>query len=88
MRRSALDHRRGSRSFELSAGNDLTCARDYEASLRKALDAQKRRSVELSQAAVRLRELERDVDASRDVYQSSVRAKPRSSKPSTPRPRA
>jgi uncharacterized protein involved in exopolysaccharide biosynthesis len=59
--------------FEQSAKNDLTRARDYEASLSKALDAQKRQSVELSQAAVRLRELERDVDASRDVYQSFLK---------------
>jgi hypothetical protein len=59
--------------FEQSAKNDLTRARDYEASLGKALDAQKRQSVQLSQAAVRLRELERDVDASRDVYQSFLK---------------
>ncbi len=59
--------------FEQSAQNDLTRARDYEASLSKALDAQKRQSVELSQAAVRLRELERDVEASRDVYQSFLK---------------
>jgi uncharacterized protein involved in exopolysaccharide biosynthesis/Mrp family chromosome partitioning ATPase len=59
--------------FEQSAKNDLTRARDYEASLSKALDAQKRQSVQLSQAAVRLRELERDVDASRDVYQSFLK---------------
>jgi len=59
--------------FEQSAKNDLTRARDYEASLSKALDAQKRQSVELSQAAVRLRELERDVEASRDVYQSFLK---------------
>jgi polysaccharide biosynthesis transport protein len=59
--------------FEQSAKNDLTRAHDYEASLSKALDAQKRQSVELSQAAVRLRELERDVDASRDVYQAFLK---------------
>ena len=59
--------------FAQSAKNDLTRARDYEASLSKALDAQKRQSVELSQASVRLRELERDVDASRDVYQSFLK---------------
>jgi uncharacterized protein involved in exopolysaccharide biosynthesis/Mrp family chromosome partitioning ATPase len=59
--------------FEQSAKNDLTRARDYEASLSKALDAQKRQSMELSQAAVRLRELERDADASRDVYQSFLK---------------
>src|SRR6202040_2070265 len=47
--------------------------RDYEASLNKALEAQKRQSVQLSQASVRLRELERDVEASRDVYQSFLK---------------
>ena len=59
--------------FAQSAKNDLTRARDYEASLSKALDAQKHQSVELSQASVRLRELEREVDASRDVYQSFLK---------------
>ena len=59
--------------FAQSAKNDLTRARDYETSLSKALDAQKRQSVQLSQASVRLRELERDVDASRDVYQSFLK---------------
>jgi uncharacterized protein involved in exopolysaccharide biosynthesis len=59
--------------FAQSAKNDLTRARDYETSLNKALDAQKRQSVQLSQASVRLRELERDVDASRDVYQSFLK---------------
>ena len=56
--------------FAQAAKNDLIRARDYEASLNKALEAQKRQSVQMSQASVRLRELERDVDASRDVYQS------------------
>ncbi|MCK1390033.1 exopolysaccharide transport family protein [Bradyrhizobium sp. 1] len=56
--------------FAQSAKNDLTRARDFEASLNRALEVQKRQSVQLSQAAVRLRELEREVDASRDVYQS------------------
>ena len=59
--------------FATSAKNDLTRARDYEASLNKALDAQKRQSVEMSQAAVRLREFERDVEASRDVYQAFLK---------------
>jgi uncharacterized protein involved in exopolysaccharide biosynthesis/Mrp family chromosome partitioning ATPase len=59
--------------FAQSAKNDLTRARDYEASLNKALEAQKRQSVQLSQASVRLRELERDVDANRDVYQSFLK---------------
>jgi uncharacterized protein involved in exopolysaccharide biosynthesis/Mrp family chromosome partitioning ATPase len=59
--------------FAQSARNDLTRARDYEASLNKALEAQKRQSVQMSQASVRLRELERDVEASRDVYQSFLK---------------
>jgi len=59
--------------FAQSAKNDLTRARDYEASLNKALEAQKRLSVQLSQASVRLRELERDVEAGRDVYQSFLK---------------
>ena len=59
--------------FLQAAKNDLTRARDYEASLNKALEAQKRQSVQMSQASVRLRELERDVEASRDVYQSFLK---------------
>src|SRR5664279_896740 len=59
--------------FAQSAKNDLARARDFEASLSKALDAQKRQSVQLSQASVQLRELERDVDANRDVYQSFLK---------------
>jgi uncharacterized protein involved in exopolysaccharide biosynthesis/Mrp family chromosome partitioning ATPase len=59
--------------FAQSAKNDLTRARDYEASLNKALESQKRQSVQLSQASVRLRELERDVEASRDIYQSFLK---------------
>jgi uncharacterized protein involved in exopolysaccharide biosynthesis/Mrp family chromosome partitioning ATPase len=59
--------------YAQSAKNDLTRARDFEASLNKALEAQKRQSVQLSQASVRLRELERDVEASRDVYQAFLK---------------
>jgi uncharacterized protein involved in exopolysaccharide biosynthesis len=59
--------------FAQSAKNDLTRARDYEASLSNALEAQKRQSVQLSQASVRLRELEREVEASRDVYQTFLK---------------
>jgi uncharacterized protein involved in exopolysaccharide biosynthesis/Mrp family chromosome partitioning ATPase len=59
--------------FAQSAKNDLARAHDYEASLSKALDTQKRQSVQMSQASVRLRELERDVEASRDVYQSFLK---------------
>src|SRR4051794_32906046 len=59
--------------FSQSARNDLTRARDYEASLNKALDTQKHQSVDLSQASGRLRELERDVEANRNVYQSFLK---------------
>ncbi len=59
--------------FLQAAKNDLIRARDYEASLNKALETQKRQSVQMSQASVRLRELERDVEASRDVYQSFLK---------------
>jgi uncharacterized protein involved in exopolysaccharide biosynthesis/Mrp family chromosome partitioning ATPase len=59
--------------FAQSAKNDLTRARDYEASLNRALEVQKRQSLQLSQAGVRLRELEREADASRDVYQSFLK---------------
>jgi uncharacterized protein involved in exopolysaccharide biosynthesis/Mrp family chromosome partitioning ATPase len=59
--------------FAQSAKNDLTRARDYEASLNKALEAQKKQSLQLGQASVRLRELERDVEANRDVYQSFLK---------------
>lgn len=59
--------------FALSAKNDLARAREYEGSLSNALEAQKRQSVQMSQAAVRLRELEREVEASRDVYQASLK---------------
>jgi uncharacterized protein involved in exopolysaccharide biosynthesis/Mrp family chromosome partitioning ATPase len=59
--------------YAQSAKNDLTRARDFESSLNKALDSQKRQSVQLSQASVRLRELEREVEASRDVYQSFLK---------------
>lgn len=59
--------------FALAAKNDLTRARDYEASLAKALDVQKQQSVQMSQASVRLRQLEREVEASREVYQSFLK---------------
>ncbi|KRR02498.1 hypothetical protein CQ12_15720 [Bradyrhizobium jicamae] len=59
--------------FAQAARNDLVRARDYEASLNKALETQKSQSVQMSQASVRLRELERDVEASRDVYQSFLK---------------
>ena len=59
--------------FAQAARNDLTRASDYETSLNKALEVQKRQSIQLSQASVRLRELEREVEASRDVYQSFLK---------------
>jgi uncharacterized protein involved in exopolysaccharide biosynthesis/Mrp family chromosome partitioning ATPase len=59
--------------FAQSAKNDLARAKEYETSLNKSMEAQKRQSVQMSQASVRLRELERDVEASRDVYQSSLK---------------
>ncbi len=59
--------------FAQSAKNDLTRARDYEASINKALETQKKQSVQLGQASVRLRELERDVEANRDVYASFLK---------------
>ena len=59
--------------FTQSAKNDLIRARDYEGGLAKALDALKRQSVDMSQASVRLRELERDVEANRAVYQAFLK---------------
>jgi uncharacterized protein involved in exopolysaccharide biosynthesis/Mrp family chromosome partitioning ATPase len=59
--------------FVQSARNDVTRAREYEASLGKALETQKRMSVQMSQASVQLRQLEREVEASRDVYQSFLK---------------
>jgi uncharacterized protein involved in exopolysaccharide biosynthesis/Mrp family chromosome partitioning ATPase len=59
--------------YAQSAKNDLARARDYETALNKSLNAQKRQSVDLSQASVRLRELERDVEASREVYLSFLK---------------
>jgi uncharacterized protein involved in exopolysaccharide biosynthesis/Mrp family chromosome partitioning ATPase len=59
--------------FAQSAKNDLARAREYEASLNNAMEAQKRQSLQMSQASVRMRELEREVEASRDVYQSFLK---------------
>lgn len=56
-----------------AAKNDLARAREYEQSLGKVLDEQKRNSISLSQSSVQLRELEREVDASRSVYQSFLK---------------
>lgn len=54
--------------FAVAAKTDLARAQDFEASLTKELERQKQQSVDLSQASVRARELERDVEASRAVY--------------------
>jgi uncharacterized protein involved in exopolysaccharide biosynthesis/Mrp family chromosome partitioning ATPase len=54
--------------YAVAARTDLARARDFEASLTKELERQKQQSVDLSQASVRARELERDVEASRAVY--------------------
>jgi uncharacterized protein involved in exopolysaccharide biosynthesis/Mrp family chromosome partitioning ATPase len=59
--------------FAQSANNDLTRARALEASLTKAFEGQKRQSADLGQASVQLRELEREVEASRTVYQSFLK---------------
>lgn len=59
--------------FAQAAKNDLTRALEFEAKLNTELEAQKRRSVQMSQASVRLRELDREVEASRDVYQSFLK---------------
>src|SRR3954468_6601649 len=59
--------------FAQSAKNDLTRARDFEPAPSGALEAQKGQRVQLAEAAVRLRELEREADASRDVYQSFLK---------------
>ena len=56
-----------------AARNDLTRARTYETSLVSALENQKRQSNDMGLAAVRLRELEREVDASRSIYQSFLK---------------
>ncbi|QUS38555.1 hypothetical protein RPMA_06695 [Tardiphaga alba] len=59
--------------FAQLAKNDITRAQDLETSLTKALDAQKRQSSDLGQASVELRELEREVEASRAIYQSFLK---------------
>jgi uncharacterized protein involved in exopolysaccharide biosynthesis/Mrp family chromosome partitioning ATPase len=59
--------------FADSAKAELVRAQGYEASLAKALGAQKQRSVQLGQASVQLRELEHEVEASRSVYQAFLK---------------
>jgi len=59
--------------YAQSARNDLVRARDYEGGLARSLDALKRQSMDMSQASVRLRELERDVEANRAVYQAFLK---------------
>lgn len=53
-----------------SARNELETARANEASLESTLDNLKRRAVQSNEASVQLRELEREVDASRAIYES------------------
>jgi len=59
--------------FAQAARNDLSRARDYENGLARSFENLKRQSLNMSQASVRLRELERNVDASRAVYQSFLK---------------
>lgn len=59
--------------FAQAAKNDITRAQDLEASLTKALDGQKRQSADLGTASVKLRELERDVEANSAIYQSFLK---------------
>ncbi len=76
--------------FAQSAKNDLTRARDYEASLGKALETQKHQSVQLSQASVGFASSNATSKpaATSISPSSSARAKPRSRKASIPRVRA
>ena len=53
-----------------AARSDLERTQASEKALEANLDALKQKSVETSQASVRLRELERDVEASRAIYQA------------------
>src|SRR5260221_11335121 len=70
--------------FAQSAKNDLTRARDYEASLGKALEVQKRQSVQMGHGCAS--SSARSMPAATSINpSSSARARPRSSKPSTPR---
>lgn len=59
--------------FAQAAKNDLIRARDYENGLSRALDGLKRQSMNMTKASVRLRELERDVEANRGVYQAFLK---------------
>lgn len=59
--------------FAQAAKNDLIRARDYENAVSRALDGLKRQSMNMTQASVRLRELERDVEANRGVYQAFLK---------------
>lgn len=56
--------------FGQSAKNELERAKANEAALSRNLEVLKRRAVETSNASVQLRELEREAEASRAVYQS------------------
>ncbi|MGB3867399.1 MAG: GumC family protein, partial [Xanthobacteraceae bacterium] len=59
--------------YAMALRTDLARAREFEASLTREFDRQKGQSVDLSQAAVRARELERDVEANRAVYLSFLK---------------
>lgn len=69
--------------FAQSAKNDLTRARDFEASLNRALEAQKRQSVQLSQPpCVCASSSARPMPAATSISpSSSARARPRSRRP-------
>ena len=68
------DLRRGIRDevdrLAQTAQDDLARARDYEAALNKEIKSQKQQVAQPSQPSPRLRELQGNVAASRDVYQS------------------
>ena len=55
-----------------AARADYERAKANEAALQKSLDAQSRKAVATSQDFVKLRELERDVEASRAVYEATL----------------
>ncbi len=58
--------------FAQSAKNDLVRARDYEASLGKALETQKRQSVQMSQASVRLEQESLNTSNARIIGDATV----------------
>ena len=58
-----------------AAANDYQSARDNEAAVEKQVGTLKKNTTATSQAAVELRELEHDVDASKIVYEKFLRAR-------------